>query len=134
MTKPARCTATSITTSQMAAATRRSMRSHKRLRTRLDERATVRCPAAGEGLDDARPTVPAPPPSLGETSRPSPVPKRSSVVPGRSDGLAPAAMFVLGLVDGYTPLDDVIAASGLDERDALRFLADLVAQGLVVVA
>lgn len=110
------------------------MRSQKRVRTRLDARVTVRCPASYAWLDDARPTVPAPPPSHGGTIRPSIVPKRSNAVPETSDGLVPAAMFVLGLVDGYTALDDVIAASGLEEEEALRLLADLIAQGWIVVA
>lgn len=80
---------------------------------------------------DQRPTTPTP--SHVETLRADAVPKRKGAV-GRDAGLEPRAMFVLGLIDGFTPVDDVIAASGFAENEAQKMLSDLVVRGLVMVA
>lgn len=121
---------TSTTTARHARV--HSMRSRKRVRLRVDERLTVPCPVSNDSIEEARPTVPAPPPTH-QTIMPSSIPRRSGAVAERNDGLEPPAMFLLGLIDGYTPLEEVIAASGLVERVALRFLADLIARGLVSI-
>lgn len=83
-------------------------------------------------------TIPAGERSEGWVTQPPPE-LRTGVVPRRvvSDTslrlaeMSPRQMFVLHLVDGSTPLDEIIAASGLDEREAIASVADLVARGMV---
>jgi hypothetical protein len=69
-----------------------------------------------------------PPPSPCGSVIPRRIMKDAAVL---TSDMTPRQMFVLHLVDGATPLDDIIAASGLEERDAIASVADLVARGMV---
>ena len=45
--------------------------------------------------------------------------------------LPPSAGFLLSMVDGITPLDDLVSVSGMDRFDALRSMQRMQAAGIL---
>jgi hypothetical protein len=49
----------------------------------------------------------------------------------RSRNLPPSAGFLLSMIDGRTPLDDLVSVSGMDRFDAMRSVHRMLEEGIL---
>jgi hypothetical protein len=84
--------------------------------------------------------MPSSPPSAARETesallqRLGPVTRVPRVVSGAAKGnLDHRAGFLLTFVDGMSPIEDILDASGLPRLDVLEVLADLLAKGVIAV-